>query len=240
MEKALYYKTEDDKDMLIKFFTANDKKAPLVVFFFGGGWMNGNMDRFKPHALELEKLGYVVAIVDYRVYSKHGTTFDYAMKDAFYALKYLSDNALELKIDINNVFYGGGSAGGHLAIASVMFNNVKNNFNVRGLVCFNPVVDTTEKGFMSDASTKQSFKPVVYSPYHHVTKNLPDIIIFHGTEDTVMPYQRTLEFADKYRKYGNNLEFVSYEGCKHSFHNIEEYYTDTLEKTKVFIKEHII
>lgn len=242
MMKELYYKTEDNTSMLIKLYKEDgqSEKSPLIVFFFGGGWMGGTVDHFENQAKELSKLGYIVANVDYRVFLKHGTSFDVAMKDSFYSIKYLSDNADELGIDCQNVFFGGGSAGGHLAISCIMFNNVKHSFSVRGLLSFNAVIDTTEAGFMSEASTSQAFNPIIFSPFHSLRENLPAMIIFHGTADTVMPYARVVQFVEKYKALGNEIYLESYENEKHGFFSNPNCFEDSLEKAKIFIKEHLI
>lgn len=243
MKKEFYYKTYDGKEKLIEYHYETEEKLPLIVFFFGGGWMNGSIEHFKLQTQELVKEGYKVALVDYRVYNRDNTTVDTAMKDCFYALKFIGENAGEMAYDKETVFYSGGSAGGHLALSSVMLNNIPNGLNVKALFLFNPVVDTYRKGYNSDAIRNQAFKPVVYSPYHHIEEALPPIIIFHGEEDVIMPYARVVKFCEKYNKMGNSAKLVSFPNCSHGFFNKErhegEYYRKTLDMAKEFLKKFV-
>jgi acetyl esterase len=57
------------------------------------------------------------------------------------------------------------------------------------------------------------------SPYHHISKALPPTIIFHGKDDTTVPYRTALLFAKKAKKLGIRCELVGYEGQAHGFFN---------------------
>lgn len=245
MESKIHYKSFDGKELGIDLFVekTDKEKYPLIVFFFGGGWTGGSVDQFRPQAEELIKLGYMVANVDYRVFSRDNTTIDVCMRDAFYSLKHLGDNAEELSIDTENVFLSGGSAGGHLALSCAIFNNIEHNLNIKGLFLFNPVTDTTKNGFQNPPLKDQAFNPMMFSPYHHITKDLPPVLLMHGKDDVTVLVHRAMSFADKYQEFGNSIELVVYDGCTHGFFNYKDgnnlFYAQTMEKTKEFIKAHI-
>ena len=246
MMKELRYTSFHGKELAVKLYYPQQiqEKYPLVVLYFGGGWMLGTIDHFKSQAEAIAKQGFLVATPDYRVYLRDTTTTDVAMKDCFYALKFLGENAENLAVDKSNVFVGGGSAGGHLAISTFMFNNIGNGLTIKGALLFNPVIDTTEKGYTSDAILKMPFKSIIFSPYHNLTQGLPPIVIFHGTKDTTMPFDRTLEFSEKYKSLGNEIELVAYENRKHGFFNLDrteddKVYYDTLEKSIRFLKNNL-
>lgn len=246
MKKEVYYTTYDSKEMSISLYYEpldTPKNYPLIIFFFGGGWMNGTTEHFKPQALELIKDGFMVALVDYRVYNMHHTTIDTALKDAFYSLKYLSDYSDELSINRNQVILAGGSAGGHLAISCILLNQVKHDFQIKGVGLFNGVIDTSQEGYQSLASTEQPFDPIIFSPFHHLKAGLPPLLLMQGTADTVMPYHRTVTFVENCKALGNDVTLISYPDRKHGFFNqrpttkIEDY-EDTLAHFTAFAKQH--
>ena len=99
---------------------ASDKR-PAIVFFFGGGWVGGNVGQFQRHCTYLASRGMVGIRVDYRVMPK-GDSGPPVMcvADAKSAMRYVRSHAGELGVDPERIAVGGGSAGGHLAAFTSM------------------------------------------------------------------------------------------------------------------------
>src|SRR5262245_36635728 len=95
-----------------------EDKRPAIVFFFGGGWTGGNIKQFETQANYLAGRGMVTARADYGVKGKHGVTPDKCVQDCKSAVRWLRKNAAMQGIDPQRIAAGGGSAGGHTAIAS--------------------------------------------------------------------------------------------------------------------------
>jgi acetyl esterase/lipase len=96
-------------------------KFPLVLFTHGGGWSAGNKTigtkgvRFMGLSA-LNKQGFCVASVDYRLCTKDGKiTIRDCVTDSKDALRFLAKNAAQFSVDAERVFTFGDSAGGHLA-----------------------------------------------------------------------------------------------------------------------------
>ena len=90
------------------------KRAPLLVFFHGGGWVYGSLET---HGGTAEKLAVsaeaVVLSVDYRLAPEHA--WPAGMNDCVDAFRWAATNADELDIDPERIAVGGDSAGGNLA-----------------------------------------------------------------------------------------------------------------------------
>ncbi len=99
------------------------KKRPLVVLIHGGGFYIGSKQSVSERKLgmELSSRGYVVASINYRLGFKP-TSSDIelsayrAIQDAHAALRYLANHADKLRIDPDQIYVGGTSAG---AVASL-------------------------------------------------------------------------------------------------------------------------
>ena len=102
---------------------ASDKRA-AIVFFFGGGWMNGSPAQFEHQSRYLASRGMVAISADYRVYSRNKVQVPDCIRDAKSAIRYVRKNAARLGIDPNRIAAGGGSAGGHLAAAVSVIANL--------------------------------------------------------------------------------------------------------------------
>jgi len=88
--------------------------GPLLVFFHGGGWVEGSPATHEPSCLLLAHLaGVRVISVDYRLAPEH--PFPAAADDALAAYVDIASRAAELGADPARLAVGGDSAGGNLA-----------------------------------------------------------------------------------------------------------------------------
>ena len=92
-----------------------NQQRPAIVFFFGGGWVQGTTKQFEPQSKALSSRGMVAICADYRVKSRHEVTPDACVEDAKSAIRWVRQHNKELGIDPNKIVGAGGSAGGHLA-----------------------------------------------------------------------------------------------------------------------------
>lgn len=101
-------------------------KRPLIIYIHGGGFASGTKDLASIVMLctRMARKGYVVANIDYRLdpnFNLYNSTSDRramtdAMHDAKQAIRYFKANANTFKIDTNQVFIGGESAGAATAM----------------------------------------------------------------------------------------------------------------------------
>lgn len=91
---------------------AGGDKLPACVLVHGGGWVEGDKERFSPLAIGLAQRGYVVANIEYRL----GPVAKYpaAVQDCNLAVRYVRAEAARFGIDPARIGAWGGSAGGHL------------------------------------------------------------------------------------------------------------------------------
>ena len=227
------YKTAGDVTMNLYVFKPEGWKAedsrPVAVFFFGGGWNAGSPEQFEEHCKHLAARGMVAISADYRVASRHHTKANLCLEDARDAIRYVRSHAGELGIDPEHVAAGGGSAGGHLAAALGTIAAENENISSRPdlMLLFNPAcVLAPYKGrqpWPEDRSEefieRMGVDPVKMSPVHHVTKDVPPAIIFHGTGDKMVPFATSEQFANAVNKAGVRCDLKAYEGQPHGFFN---------------------
>lgn len=92
----------------------HDERAPLLVYYHGGGWVCGDLDTHdQPCRLLARSSGARVLSVDYRLAPEH--RFPAAVEDALAAFRNAVARAEELGVDPARVAVGGDSAGGQLA-----------------------------------------------------------------------------------------------------------------------------
>ena len=87
--------------------------APVVVFFYGGGWRRGNKRLYRYVAKALARRGYVAVVPDYRIYPE--ARYPDFIEDAALAVRWVKDNAARFGGDPDTIFLQGHSAGAHIA-----------------------------------------------------------------------------------------------------------------------------
>ena len=118
--ETIIYKKVEGRDMKILVekppgWTAADQR-PAIVFFFGGGWVGGTPEQFRPQSTYFASRGMVGLRVEYRTIPKgdNGPPL-VCCADAKSAMRYVRSHAAELGVDPRRIAGAGGSAGGHLA-----------------------------------------------------------------------------------------------------------------------------
>ncbi|WP_461533736.1 alpha/beta hydrolase [Sinomicrobium sp.] len=244
-QEKIVYKTLDTVSLSLEFYypqnLVENKKYPVMVFFFGGGWAKGNTQQFKPHAAYFAQRGIIGVLADYRVKSRHKTTPFESLKDAKSVIRFLRSNADKYHIDADKIIVAGGSAGGHLAAATATiakYNDPKDDLNIspkpNALVLFNPVIDNGPGGYGYNRIGEEYLH---FSPLHNLRKGAPPTVIFLGTEDHLIPVETAQYYKKVMEKIGSRCDLYLYEGQKHGFFNYkrEKYYRQTVAKTDEFL-----
>lgn len=227
VKRVEVYKTVGDVQLRIHIYEKEGRDrsqaAPAIVFFFGGGWVNGAPSQFYNHCEHLASEGMVAMSAEYRIFKTHGTSPFECVQDGKSAIRWVRANAERLGVDPRRVLAGGGSAGGHVAACTGVIEQHEEpgedlavSSVPDAMILFNPVIDTTAKGY---GASKVKGRETEISPCHHVRPDLPPTLIFHGTADTTVPFENIERFQRLMREAGNVCEVMPFEGKAHGFFN---------------------
>lgn len=219
--RELPYRTVGDRALLLHVsapLQPPESPAPTAVFYHGGGWERGTWRQFQPQAARLNALGMVSVLVEYRTEGPIAAT-----EDAVAAMSAVFEHAQDIGCDPGRVVAIGGSAGGHLALATAVLGqpDAGDRHRPAALVLFNPVTDTSgdfpagfgRRHFENDEEARR------YSPMHHVDGETPPLLIMHGTADTAVHHDNSVALVNKLRHLGADAEIVLYPGRRHGFFN---------------------
>jgi len=90
-----------------------DGPHPVVVFFYGGGWEEGERGMYRFVGAALAAAGVLTVIPDYRLYPE--VRFGGFLEDGAAAVRWARDNAARFGGDPHRLVLMGHSAGGHIA-----------------------------------------------------------------------------------------------------------------------------
>ncbi|GMW02326.1 MAG: hypothetical protein AMXMBFR84_34620 [Candidatus Hydrogenedentota bacterium] len=228
------YATHGGEELKIDVFVPKSatKPVPGLLLIHGGGWRMGNRNDCHFYNVELAKLGYVTAAVQYRLSPKHH--FPDAVHDVKHAIAWLRKNADTYHIDPKHLGVLGGSAGGHLTLMAgyaqeplLECPDAPNGIDTRVQAIINlyGVVDCATS-YAREAKEVTDFigkdyeaDPEAYnmaSPLHHLSADDPPTLTFHGTIDELVPIEQADTLHRKLDELGVPNYYDRVEGWPHS------------------------
>ena len=206
--KTFVYKTIGDTELRLYVFNSADHKAsykaPAAVFFYGGGFLFGDIRRYQTQATHLALRGLVTVLVDYRAKCRHGSTMLDSVSDGKSAMRWVRAHADEFGIDLW-IAAVGSSSGGMMAAATALDTELddpnddkKIDPRPNALILYNPALTNTPK--VVELTTK-NFRAAVADQVHdifpsdHLDRGLPPTILFAGTATRVSHPQRRITSA---------------------------------------------
>ena len=192
LENVYYYESQGSKTdymeqkCLLDIYYPEDKpKAPVVIWFHGGGLTGGQKEI--PSALKNK--GFCVIGVGYRL--SPSVKAETCIEDATAAIAWVFKNIHRYNGDADKIFVSGHSAGGYLALMSVMDKSWLKKYNldadkVAGLAPFSGHTIThftirKEQGILGE-------QPVIdkWAPLFYVRKNAPPTLLITGDREKEM------------------------------------------------------
>jgi acetyl esterase/lipase len=253
------YKSVDGRELKADIFYGPSAKQtannPAIAFFHGGGWIFGSPEEFHGACRRYAGMGFVTISFQYRLsinedgtYPNPDITLVECVKDARSAIRWLRENANQLKIDPDRIAVGGQSAGGQLALSTALMEDINeetDNLEISPvpnvILLYSSNVNTMEAWIdMIMGERRNEIWSV--SPYHNLKEGMPPIIAFHGEDDcTVLPYIINF-FRIRMQELGNSYELITYPGRKHYLGEGNEKYAryfdeEILKRTDEFLEQ---
>ena len=201
---------------------------PVIMWIHGGGFRTGSsraQGYIVTYATDFAKRGYVCLSIDYRL--RDGADMPTqeselpaeqdAAHDANTALAWIRANAGAYKVNTNWMFVAGGSAGGRIGCVLSYHEGPDTN------VCTSctsagpggvPYTDWNRGGVIALGDLWGSPEPVMRW-YVLDSQDVPTCII-HGTADTTIPYQNSIDLYQGLTNVGVTVELHPIQGAGHT------------------------
>ena len=220
---SVFYKKIGELELPLQVFLPENfestKTYPAVIAIHGGGWESlrktpvewdgGWMANNVKYYADKGYVGIVFSYRDLR-FQKDGDVGN-IIEDCYDALAYVAKSFSY--VDSDNVLLMGDSAGGHLALCLAMglADGKELPLNVSKIAAYNPVTDCSDKWSYCAKD------PLKYSPVHHAKKVDLDILVMHGTADSVVNIEESRIFTKKMKEQGNQISMTEIPGADHAF-----------------------
>ncbi|MCB1633083.1 MAG: alpha/beta hydrolase [Xanthomonadales bacterium] len=179
--------------------------APVLLFYYGGSWRNGQRQWYRFVGDAFARLGAITVIADYRTFPE--APFPVFMSDAAAAVAWVQGHRAQLRSD-GPLILAGHSAGAHIAAllatdpsylqaAGVDPGVLSGVIGLAGPYDFLPIRSREVREVFVDAAGAAAAQPV-----SHVSAASPPFLLIHGlADDTVWP-RNSESLARSLREHG--------------------------------------
>jgi acetyl esterase/lipase len=208
---------------------------PAVIIVHGGGWVAGDRrTTVAPLFQPLNDAGFAWFSISYRLATSI-TQFGVAIDDVQSAIRFIKSHAAEYGIDPSRLALIGESAGGQLASMAVLRGGP--DVAVKAVVALYAPSDLVSlaktSGYVPDSIRDQvqgtPWEGLVLaglsqlSPINNVRGNMPPFLFIHGTSDTLVPYNQSVDMCQRMRSKGGSCEVYRVQGGGHGIRWWESY-----------------
>lgn len=259
VQRNITYKTDVHTNQSIRLdcieSTKYKHKKPIIVHIHGGGFKDFSKDTHSHVAAKLARMGYYVVNINYRTIPPN--PYPASLDDVRDAMQWVYANLNNTKVDINEVYMLGESAGANLILAYVLSQLEHKDENIPKkliLSCGLFEVSTRAVNLRSTIvaerlklmraryikNAKNNFKYIdllsTLESYKNVFQSFPKTLIQIGTNDVL--YEQSILLNEAMKKLKCDVELKEYKGRGHALHAIpfakgnDKIYTDMNEFLK--------
>ncbi|TXL19025.1 hypothetical protein BMR03_15555, partial [Methylococcaceae bacterium HT2] len=217
------------------------KPLPAAVIMHGGGLVSGDRSDTEDLAVWFANNGFVVINVSYSL--APAAKWPDQISDVTQGVWWLKNNAVRYNINPNKILAVGGSAGGYLAamLGHYLVNTAdgKLDSQVHGIISFSGPWDLTGKtndegryyvsSFIDPYTLENIYSA---SPLYRINKYSPPVLMFHGTEDLLVPFKQSQDVCKFYQLKGVENDYCTIVALEGEGHSISENFLDNGELLK--------
>jgi acetyl esterase/lipase len=215
---------------------------PVIVFFHGGGWLQGDKSDGAGRLMPLLRTGHYAGVsAGYRLSSE--ATWPAQIHDAKAAIRWVRANARRYGLDADRIGVWGRSAGGHLAAMIGVSDDAPElegdvgphqgmSSQVAAVASFSGAtellaligqpsdidraqLDAPEARLIGGGLRENPEKAKAASPIAYVSPNDAPVLTVHGTEDRLVPHDQAVRFDAALRNAGVPSHLVGVAGAGH-------------------------
>ena len=195
-----------------------DGKRPVLVFFYGGGWVKGRRQDYGFAAKAYAARDFVVVVPDYRLVPQ--VVFPVFLEDAAEAVGWVHRNIARYGGDPERISFAGHSAG---AYAAVMLALNEEYLRAQGV---DPKVVRASVGLAGPydfypftgravAAMGSAPDPMATQPIRFARADAPPLWLAHGGEDKIVRPRNSIRLARRMEQLGGDAVLRLYPGLDH-------------------------
>jgi acetyl esterase/lipase len=196
-----------------------DAPLPVIVFFYGGGWVAGERGEYGFVGRAFAARGFVVVIPDYRLVP--AVRFPTFVEDGAKAVKWVRDHIAEFGGDPKRIALSGHSAGSYIAAMLALDRHFLRDAGVdpaiiraaallSGPYDFYPFTEQRGRDALGAWPSPRETQPISF-----VRRDAPPMLLMQGTADTIVQPRNSKRLAAALKAAGATVELKLYPGKSH-------------------------
>lgn len=193
---------------------------PVLVFFHGGAWRDGEREGYGFLGRAFAARGIVTVIADYRKAPK--VRFPAFVEDSADAIAWVHANIGKYDGDPSRIFLMGHSAGAHIAMLAALDPKwlaandlspdiIKGVIGLAGPYDFLPLTTDSSKIALGQWPDLRETQPITYA-----RADAPPLLLLTGDKDTVVKPRNSKVLSEKIAALGGQQKLKIYKGVDHA------------------------
>jgi len=194
-------------------------KRPVLIFWYGGGWVKGDRRAYAFAARAYAKAGFVVVVPDYR--KVPSVRFPAMLQDGAEAVKWVRDHITDYGGDPDRIAIAGHSAGAYTVVMlaldrrwleaeSVDPGIIKAAIGLSGPYNFYPWTSKRAIDALGNAADPTMTQPITFA-----RADAPPMLLVTSTGDTEVKPHNAYDLAKKLKGLGAPVTLIDYPGLSH-------------------------
>jgi acetyl esterase/lipase len=194
-------------------------KRPVLIFWYGGGWVKGDRRAYAFAARAFAKAGFIVVMPDYR--KVPAIRFPAMLQDGAEAVKWTRDHIAAFGGDPARIGVAGHSAGAYtvamltlderwLKAEGVDPRIIKAAVGLSGPYNFLPFTDRRAKDALGNAADPAMTQPITFA-----RADAPPMLLVTSTKDTEVKPHNAYDLEARLAALGAPVKLIDYAGLSH-------------------------
>lgn len=188
---------------------------PLVLYFYGGGWTEGDRAIYPFVAEAFTSAGIAFAVADYGLYPD--VKYPAFLEDGATAFRFVRERAADFGVNAERLFLAGHSAGAYNAVMLAVDRRylsdadrlaLKGAIGIAGLYDLLPLKTQTMLAIF-DGNRPET------QPIEYVDRKTTPILLAHGGRDVVVHPGNSVRMAEKLARFGSEAQLKEYPDAGH-------------------------
>jgi acetyl esterase/lipase len=218
IHRGLAYGTEPRQKLDIYVPSRLQAPAPVLLFFYGGGWQSGHRADYLGFGQAFASAGVVAVVADYRLYPH--VKYPGFVEDAAGALAFVRAHVAQYGGDPGRIFLAGHSAGAYNAVMLASepqfiaakggsLDWIRGVIGIAGPYNFLPMSDPVYVDMFHGTNNTDSM------PVYHVNGGRPPMLLVSGSDDDTVRLSNTNDMSERLERFGNDVTVILYRGVGH-------------------------